>query len=396
MKSNYSTAVFFGSSSFVFLNFGLTVQADELGLDAIMIGGAYTVFTGTMLLLRPLVGYCLDRFGRRWFFTSAFIFYTAAMFSFAFADDYLGLYVARFLQGIGASLMWVSARTIVTDLTEPGGLGEAMGKLTQTSVRGSMIGGFYGFTLVGMMPFSQAWYLGFIGYGVMALVALVWSLLRVRETRQEVGPRMQRFGWRELKQNPDLIKALIIAAITGFAAALIEPVYLLLLKHNFDVSVIVLAFVFLPSGLVFAFIPKYAGRFADKWGRGLTIALGVSLAAVVGGALPFWSSLILIAASYILFAVGWAMASPAVDGLVASFSDDTNRGRVMGAKEAAAGLGAALGPLLGGYLYDSVNSTAPFLFNAGLLLLVALIAVLWFGNRSATDTTLSVDAREQP
>lgn len=49
-NTNHSTAVFLASSSFVFLNFGLPMQADELGLGALMIGGAYAVFTGTMLL----------------------------------------------------------------------------------------------------------------------------------------------------------------------------------------------------------------------------------------------------------------------------------------------------------------------------------------------------------
>ena len=59
-NSSYLTAIFLGSTSFIFLNFGLPVRADELGISAVGIGGMYAVFTGTMLLIRPLVGYCLD------------------------------------------------------------------------------------------------------------------------------------------------------------------------------------------------------------------------------------------------------------------------------------------------------------------------------------------------
>jgi MFS family permease len=62
----YLAPVFLGSSAFVFLNFGMPVYADELGIGAFGIGGMYAVFTGTMLLVRPLVGYWLDRLGRRW------------------------------------------------------------------------------------------------------------------------------------------------------------------------------------------------------------------------------------------------------------------------------------------------------------------------------------------
>ena len=64
-KPAFLNSIFFGSFAFVFLNFSLPIRADDLGIDAVGIGGMYAVFTGTMLLIRPLVGYCLDRFGRR-------------------------------------------------------------------------------------------------------------------------------------------------------------------------------------------------------------------------------------------------------------------------------------------------------------------------------------------
>jgi MFS family permease len=66
------------------------------------------------------------------------------MFAFAVADGVQGLYLGRFLQGLGAALMWVFARTIVADTTPVQNYGEAMGQLTAISPRGSMIGGFYG------------------------------------------------------------------------------------------------------------------------------------------------------------------------------------------------------------------------------------------------------------
>ena len=106
---HYLLPVLLGSASFVFLNFGLPIQAKRLGADATLIGGMYTVFTLTMVVVRPLVGWALDRYGRRWFFASAFGFYTVAMWAFSRATGVDDFYLARFLQGIGASLMWVSA-----------------------------------------------------------------------------------------------------------------------------------------------------------------------------------------------------------------------------------------------------------------------------------------------
>lgn len=375
---SYLTAVFLGSSAFVFLNFGLPIRADDLGISAFGIGGMYAVFTGTMLLVRPLVGYCLDRFGRRWFFTVAFVFYSAAMSVLALSETLADFYVARFLQGIGASLMWVSARTIIADLNDAAVRGVAMGRLTSTSVQGSMLGAVYGFTLLGMMPMPAAWFWAFAGYALAALFGLVWAFLFMRETRVAVNASSKvRMPW-----SADLRRVLVVVFLSAFASALIEPIYLIFLKNKFELGLHMLAFAFLPAGLVFAVLPRYAGQWSDRWGRAPIIATGIAFAGLVSIALPYWPSLVFVAASYIFFAVGWAMASPAEDALVADLAPDEARGTVIGAKEGAAGLGAALGPLLGGYVYDQWAPELAFAMNGCLLLVTAVLAYLWFGQRA--------------
>lgn len=373
-RPSYLSAVFLSSTAFVFLNFGLPLRADDLGADAVGIGGMYAVFTGTMLVVRPVVGFFLDRFGRRWFFSAAFVFYTAAMLLFAHSVDLTDFYVARFLQGIGASLMWVSVRTMVADLHEAHERGAAMGRLTTTSVRGSMIGAAYGFTLLGFLPLREAWLWGFGGYALAALAAFAWSLFRVGETHaRAAGLEPVRLAW-----HPGLRKVLLIVFLSAFASALIEPLYLLYLKNKFALDVRLLALAFLPAGLVFAILPRYAGQWSDRFGRGRVIAIGISFAGLVSIALPFWPSIVLVALSYILFSVGWAMASPAEDALVADLAPDALRGTVMGTKEGAAGVGAALGPLVGGYIYEHWAQSAAFVVNGLLLWLTALLVLLWF------------------
>lgn len=384
MLVSFLPAIFLGSASFAFLNFGLPIYADEIGLDAVMIGGTYATFMGTIVVVRPLIGIALDRMGRRWFFVLAFAFYVAAMAVFAQTEGVTGLYVARFLQGLGASFMWVTARTMVADLNDDTTRGVAMGRLTTTSVRGSLIGAFYGFTLLGFMPLQDAWPIAFAGYAVLSAVALLWSLCRVGETR-EAAPSVNV----EWTLTPALRRVFILVFLTGFASALIEPIYLLYLKNKFDLPMLVLAWVFFPSGIVFAILPRYAGEWSDRLGRGRVIAVGIAFAAAVSIALPFWPSVVLVGTSYILFSVGWAMASPGVSALVADLAPDAARGRIIGFQEGAAGAGAALGPLVGGVLYEYVAPMAAFVLNGGILFGAALLAWFWFAgapNRSARRT----------
>ncbi len=375
-ETSYTRAVLLASTAFTFLNFGLPIHADNLGISAVAIGGMYTVFMGTMLIVRPVVGWCLDRFGRRWFFTGAFVFYVVAMAAFSVSESVAGFYLARFLQGIGASLMWVSARTIIADVQAEQSRGEAMGRLTVSSVRGSMLGAFYGFGLIGFLPMAYAWRYAFIGYAAAALFGLFWALLRMQETRLPVHKETEAVPGSILTQP--LRRIFVVVFLSAFATALIEPIYLLYLKNKFDVNVLVLAWVFFPAGIVYAILPQYSGKWSDRWGRGPVIALGILLAGLVALALPFWPSLWMIAVSYLLFAVGWAIASPAEEALVVDHAPESHRGRVIGSKEAAAGAGAALGPLLGGYLYENVADWSAFVVNASVLFVTAGLAWWWF------------------
>ena len=377
----YLTPVFFGSVAFVFLNFGLPIYAKSLGANAVEIGGMYTAFTLTMLLIRPVVGWALDRYGRRWFFTFAFLFYALAMYTFSGANSLGDFYLARFLQGIGASLMWVSARTIIADLTTTGDRGRQMGRLTSVSVQGGMLGGFYGFTLIGMLPIAEAWQIAFFGYAVAALAGFVISIWRVKETASPTDIAARDLP--PIKLEPLLIRLLLIVTLSNFASALIEPIYLIYLQDKFDLSIWSLAFAFFPAGIVFAILPNYSGRWADRYGRAPLIATGIAMAGVVSLLLPWMPEIIWVAVVYTLFAAGWATASPAEDALLGDMTEESNRGRIFGYKEAAAGVGAAFGPLTGGVIYEYLAAELAFAVNGVLLIVTATLVWHWFGRRSA-------------
>jgi DHA1 family multidrug resistance protein-like MFS transporter len=372
----YLTPVFLGSVAFVFLNFSLPIYTRGLGADAVEIGGMYTVFTLTMLVFRPVVGRALDRYGRRWFFAFAFLFYTFAMVAFSNAGSLIDFYEARFLQGIGASLMWVAARTIVADLTTDGERGRKMGRLSSVSVQGSMMGAFYGFTLMSMFPLPEAWRLAFVGYAVAALAGFVLSILRFKETAPPSEERPQVLSPVTLERP--LIRLLVIVALSNFASALIEPIYLIYLQDKFELSIRALAFAFFPAGIVYAVLPNYSGRWADRYGRPPMIVAGIAAAGMVSLLLPWVPGMLWIALLYTLFAAGWATANPAEDALLGDMTDAHNRGRIFGYKEAAAGVGAAFGPLTGGFIYEYLAAEMSFVANGVLLLLAALLVWRWF------------------
>ena len=370
--------VAFGSAAFVFLNFGLPIYTKTLGASATAIGGLYAAFTITLLVIRPLVGLALDRYSRRKFYVAAFGFYAFAMLSFSQAELLWHFYVARSLQGLGAALMWVAAKTIIADVTEADRRGEAMGRLSAVSVRGSMLGAFYGFTLVGFMPMQQAWQLAFFGYAVMAAIGLLVAARVTPETRFPIAAK-QPLSQQPIVWSRQTLQLLALVSLTTFASALIEPIYLIYLQDKFSAPVYVLALAFFPAGVLYAVLPIYGGRLADRAGQGYALAAGLCFAGVTAGLLPWLPSLLVVAVCYCLLAVGWCMAKPAEEALYARQTDPASRGRMMGYKEMVGGFGSALGPLVGGMIYDHHSATLVFTSTGVLLIACAAFAYHWFG-----------------
>ena len=367
-----TTPVMFGSLAFGFLNFSLPVHTRALGADAVQIGGLFSVFTLTLLVARPIVGWLLDRFGRRWVFVASLFFYVLAMLFFTRAEVLSDFYVARLIQGVGAALMWVTARTIIADVTEDGGAGREMGRLTQAGARGIMIGAFWGFTLVGMLPMKEAWTWAFAGYAFAAALGMLIAAWRGSETR----PAHAAESHVSMGEIPaTLYRLLPIVVVSSFASALIGPIYLIYLLDRFSVDVMTLALAFVPGVIVMATLPAYAGRLSDRVGRIPLMVAGLLAAAGMSLALPIVPSIAWLALMYTLFFAGWAMAEPAEAAMVADFAGPHQRGRVYGLYEFAVGIGAASGPLVGGFVYESVGKTVPFYVNATLLMVA--VALIW-------------------
>ena len=128
--------------------------------------------------------------------------------------------------------------------------------------------------------------------------------------------------------------------------------------------------------LVWAFLPSRMGAIGDRWGRKLPMAVGLLVSGAVTLFLPHAPNLLLLAALWVVEAVAFTAAVPAEEALVADTSGSERRGLSFGFYTFASGLGAVVGPLVGGWLYDQVGPTAPFYFTAALVFLGALLIVL--------------------
>ena len=359
--------IFFASLGFTFLAFGLPIYSKSLGASALAIGGLYSVFTVTTVLIRPFVGRALDKYGRKPFLLAGLLGYTLSMATFAMAGSLNGLYLARIFQGVASALLWLSVNTIVADLSPVQERGRLMGRIGETAARAEIIGMFIAFAVLSLLPQETNWTIIFAVFTVMTAVAAWLARRDVPETR----PVENSYSPTNEPISPKLLRLMVIVFTTGISSAMIAPIYLIFLQDKFTTDIETLAWAFLPAGLVYSLLPSHLGKLSDRWGRVPLMAVGIAGAGLLSLTLPGLPSLIWLIGLYTLTAVGWSMADPAETALVADLAGTDQRGRAYGLYTFAHSLGATIGPVLGGWLYDEVNEAVPFYVNGVVLLFSA-------------------------
>ena len=372
-------SLFLISMPLFFVTFALPVQSKALGASALEIGGLFSLFSLSILLMRPVIGYGIDQFGRRIFLLIATLFYIGAYMGYALADGIQSMYVARFFQGLGAALMLISVDTITADLAPAEERTQAMGSNVEIQARASVVGAVIGFTLVGAVP-QSAWTYSFGVFAVLAMLAFLLVFLRLPDTRRtSVQNESSTFEF-----SPDLQKLLLLFVLLGTANSLMMPMYLVYLQDNFTADPRTLSWAFLPSALIFMVLPSRMGALVDKGNPRALIKAAMVFSGCFYLAMTiapgFWWMVLL----YSLSVVGSALVEPTRKSLTAGMATPDTYGKTFGFAEMAFGIGAIFGPLIGGYLYDSVSHTMPFAFN-GMLMFVSAMLSVWLLRQTSKD-----------
>jgi len=191
----------------------------------------------------------------------------------------------------------------------------------------------------------------------------------VRETRPQAAAQ-------PIESRPisgQLLALMGIVLVTGASTAMVWPLLMVFLQDALQADVAALVWAYLPAALISAFLPSRMGRIADRLGRKSPMIAGLIVGAAASALIPHLRSILPLIVLWAVESLGYTALMPAERAFVADIAGQDTRGTSYGLYTFAYFLGAALGPLAGGWLYDNIGHATPFYLNAVGLVVGALL-----------------------
>lgn len=358
---------------------------NQLGATASQITLLTSIFFTAQFFASPVLGRLSDRIGRRPVLILSQAGTLTALLMNALAPTMALLYVSRVIDGLTGGNITV-AQAYLSDITDETGRTKGMGLISAAFSAGFIFGPAFGGLLAAQfgprIPFFAAALMS-LGTILLSTFLLPESLPPERRKREHAAARLTpRRSNLDLLRLPAIAVLLLVGFGTQFSFFSFQTVFVLwsekmLFPTESQAFVTQAVAIILTIIGIFGVITQVwlVGPLVKRFGEiNLTVG-GNSLRVIAFGILATSPGLLVAAISIPLLAVGGGIALPSLIALLTFAAPPGERGGVIGLNQSANALGAVLGPLLAGFLFDAVNPNAPMIAASLLMLITVLVSL---------------------
>ncbi|WP_456600601.1 MFS transporter [Blastococcus sp. SYSU DS0616] len=325
-----------------------------LGAAAVEVGLLVATELAVSVVARPLAGGLADARERRTVAAVGALLYALSTAGYAFAGALPLAFLAAVVGGVGGALLWVPLRAMVGErlAVDPA----VFARLLSWQETGVWVAFVAGLSLLPALGYRGL----FLGCAAACLVGagfLYSAPIRPGAVAGAGPPAALRRTGRRLRP------LLLTVAATMAAESAVGILLLLHLQRGHGLEPVEIALVYLPGAVVMGLLPGPLHRLAVAFGRRRVLALGSVASALFAVGLSFAPTPGVLAAAWVLSAAAWAAVIPVQQAVVAEAAG-AGIGRGMGLYEAAALVGAAVGAVLAGALYQGGSWTTACLVLA--------------------------------
>ncbi len=150
----------------------------ELGLSPTVVGGLLAIGTGADLLLFPLSGYLMDRFGRLYAIVPSFLLVSVGLVLLGYADTAAQIALAGMVMGVGNGIGAGTMLTLASDLAPADARGQVLSGLAVLQDTGTLLGPL----IVGLVADAAGVSASAFALAAVMVLATAWLVVVVGET----------------------------------------------------------------------------------------------------------------------------------------------------------------------------------------------------------------------
>lgn len=349
------------------MSFFLPIYSKSLDMNALEIAGLFSILTFTLIIIRPFIGKLIDKVGRKPVLIMAILIYSISYLIFSIATTTLLLYIARAIQGVASALMGISIYAIVADTHNLNNISKGFGKINSATSTGNIYGCILSSLILSKFPLFRGWKILFVIFALAALFALFKVITTFKESRNV--PVNKKLNIKNYSSNT--IKLLFIVFISSLSSSMVSPILMIYLQDKITTDISDLALAFFPAMIVGSLLSVKIGEISDKLGKNKSMLIGMFIGGITVIILPSLKSVSTFSVIWTISSIGGILYNLAESGLYTQLNTAKDNGEIFGIYTLVCDLGVMIGPLLGGFLYETTSKTSPFYLNGIAMIIIA-------------------------
>lgn len=354
-----------------------------LGATPTIVGIIEGIAECTASMLKVFSGYIGDVYQNKKKLT--FIGYSGAVIykvALLLATSWVGVLAARVIDRTGKGIRTAPRDALVEESSDKKKLGGSFGLHKMLDMAGSTLGVVFAYVFVNNgIDFEKAFL-----YSIIPAIIGIMIIPSIREGRSE-RQNVEKFTLKGIKLDKKL--KLYLAMMFVFCLGNSSNIFLLMKAKDCGFSasqVILLYLVFNVSASILS-IP--AGKLSDKVGRKAILVPGYVVFALVYLGFALLEAKPAIVMLFIAYGIYTALVTGAERAFVAETAPAGLKGTVLGLYGMLQGIGLLLSSIIAGFLWDSINASAPFWFGGmlGLVSAVGIALILSTNHKDRIPTT---------
>ena len=386
----------------------LGLYAEAFGTTGFIEGLFGTAFAAVQLLIVLPLGRKVDTGNaKRWLLVGLAV-NVVVFLAFMLVESAVHVVLVRILQGLGASILWITGSTVVGTIAPDGENGRWLGSYNQVAAFSSLAGDAVG----GYLLYTEGFRFTYVVLTGVTIVAFVLVLAFLRDDPGGGAERDAGGGIATLRALLDLpmIRALVLFRLAFSVGKMAVIIFLPIVAiTEFDINAFAVSWILAGGKLMKAITQGYVGDLTDRIGRkqyfvvagALLYGLGTALIPVsyyVEGAIrplrfqALGETQVLGGAFFALFAAYMVLGIADSLRLPASMSLFVEEGErydsvasSMSLRSISWKVGQVAGPLGVGLIIDHVSTAAAFYTASGFIVLASVVFWVVFSRAAARE-----------